>query len=696
MRFTTLLKWSLGSVIAAVAALCGLGCLSALSQEADQTAKKPNIVVILADDLGYSDIGCYGGEIKTPHLDRLAKNGLRFTNFYNTARCCPSRAALMTGLYSHQAGVGLMVENLNQPGYQGQLHRNCVTIAEVLRLIGYRCYMVGKWHLSRSNNLAAPNDSWPLGRGFDRYYGILQGASSYFRPSTLTRDNTPIEAPKEGYYLTDAFSDNAAQFILDHRQNHREKPFFLYTAYTAPHWPLHALKEDIARYRGKYREGWDVLRAKRHERMKEAGIVDPKWKTPASDAKPWDKLTDKEKDDLDLRMAIYAAQVDRMDQGIGRIIDALKQTGQFDNTLILFMADNGACAEIVERGKGGELGGPDSFSSYGQGWAWLSNAILRLFKHWTHGGGVSSPLIAHWPAGIPEKSRGQLRRQPGHLIDVMATCIDVAGATYPKEFQGNKIIPLEGKSLVPAFRDLPIEREAIYWEHEGNKAVLAKNWKLVAKFPGPWELYDLDADRPETTDLAAKEPQRVKQLAGMWQAWAERAHVLPLRPYGKAKEGKTKASSKREFPLQTGDKLEGASVPDIGGRGFTLHADIGPKEGDGVIVAQGGRNHGYALYVEQNHLAFAVRQGGVLFVAKAKEPLAPGQTKVTATLSKDGTLRLDRDDKQIAEAKANGAIPATPGEGLQVGQDLGASVGNYQAPFPFQGQIRQIVLKLHD
>ncbi len=462
----------------------------------------------LADDLGYSDIGCYGSEIKTPNLDKLAKNGLRFTNFYNTARCCPSRAALLTGLYPHQAGVGHMVENLNQPGYQGQLNRKCVTIAEVLRMIGYRCYMIGKWHLSRSNNLVTPNETWPMGRGFERYFGILQGSTNYFRPATLTRDNTRIEAPKDGFYLTDAFSANAVQFIHDHQRDHKDKPFFMYTAYTAPHWPLHALKEDIDRYRGKYRAGWDVLREKRHQKMIELGIVDPKWKLPSSDAKPWDKLTDTEKDDLDLRMAIYAAQVDRMDQGIGKIVDALRQTGQLDNTLILFLSDNGGCAEIIERGEGGELGGPDSFSSYGVGWAWMSNAIWRLFKHWVHGGGVSSPLIVHWPAVIPEPARGQLRKQSGHLIDVMATSLDVAGASYPQEYKGNKITPLEGKSLVPAFADRPIQREAIYWEHEGNKAILVGNWKLVTKFPGPWELYDLAADRAETTNLVTKEPER--------------------------------------------------------------------------------------------------------------------------------------------------------------------------------------------
>jgi len=503
-------------------------------------AKKgvPNIVVILADDLGFSDIGCYGSEIKTPQLDKLAKNGLRFTNFFNTARCCPSRAALLSGLYSHQAGVGHMTENLKLPGYQGQLNRNCLTIAELLRMFGYRTYMSGKWHLSRNGNMNDPNDSWPAKRGFDRFFGTIPGAGNFFRPHGLVRDMTPIEAPKEGFYYTDAISDTAVEFVRDHKKDHAKSPFFMYVAYTAPHWPLHALKEDIAKYRGKYRAGWDVLRTERHKKMVELGIVDAKWKVPPSDAKPFKGLSEKQIDDLDLRMAIYAAQVDRMDQGIGKIIAALEKQGMLDNTLVMFMADNGACAEVIERGMGGELGGPDSFSSYGVGWAWFSNGFLRLFKHWVHGGGVSSPLIVHWPANIPVPARGQLRQQPGHLIDIMATCVDVAGAKYPAEFEGKKITPLEGKSLLPAFADKAVEREAIYWEHEGNKAVLAYPWKLVSKHPGGWELYDLKNDRAEANDLAKAQPERVRDLAALWQSWAERSHVFPLRPYVMEKKKK--------------------------------------------------------------------------------------------------------------------------------------------------------------
>jgi arylsulfatase len=384
--------------------------------------------------------------------------------------------------------------------------------------------------------MKAPNDTWPTNRGFDRFFGTIPGGGNYFRPHGLVKDHTPIEPANANFYYTDAISNHAVEFLRDHKKDHERDPFFLYVAYTSPHWPLHALKQDIARYRGNYREGWDVLRARRHKKMIELGIVDPNWKTPTSDAPPFKDLTDKQIDDLDLRMAIYAAQVDRMDQGIGRIVTSLAQYGMLDNTLILFMADNGGCAEIIERGTGGELGGADSFSSYGVGWAWSSNGFLRLFKHWVHGGGVSTPLIVHWPAHIPPASRGGLRRQYGHLIDVMATCADVTGAKYPAEHEGHKITPLQGRSLVPAFADKAIERDAIFWEHEGNKAILVGHWKLVAKHPDPWELYDLQHDRAETDDLAARQPERARELDARWQAWAEQSNVFPLRPYAKKKK----------------------------------------------------------------------------------------------------------------------------------------------------------------
>jgi arylsulfatase A-like enzyme len=478
-------------------------------------AAKPNIVVILSDDMGFSDIGCYGGEIKTPNLDGLAKRGVRFSQFYNTARCCPTRASLLTGLYPHQAGVGHMMEDRGHDGYRGTLNRQNVTIAEVLKPEGYRSYVVGKWHVTPGQTAKAleKRDNWPLQRGFDRFYGTIHGAGSFFDPSSLVRDNTLItsandpEYPSQHYYYTDAISDHAVKFIREHAAANSEHPFFLYVAYTAAHWPLHAKDKDVAKYKGRYDNGYEPVRAARWARQKKMGLVDAKW-GHAPPAENWGAVTNKP---FERRcMEVYAAQVDAMDQGIGRIIRELKAQRRFDNTLILYLQDNGGCAELmgratnfnaraaqrsfppmdkeaqqfdsvpkqtrdgrpVRRGYGVMPGGPDTYIAYGKGWANVSNTPFREYKHWVHEGGISTPLIAHWPAGIPERRRNRIEGQPGHLIDIMATCVDLAGAAYPTERNGEKIKPMEGVSLRPAFSGRSLQRaQPIFWEHEGNRAV---------------------------------------------------------------------------------------------------------------------------------------------------------------------------------------------------------------------------------
>ena len=516
------------------------GCMRTVRLSTLRASKsKPNIILIMADDMGYSDIGCYGGEIQTPNLDKLADNGLRFTQFYNTARCCPTRASLMTGLYAHQTGMGWMTAaNLGYKGYRGDLNNRCVTIAEVLKQAGYRTYMTGKWHLTYDKYWDGPKHSWPCQRGFDRFYGTIAGGGSYFNPTALTHDNTRIEAPARDYYYTDAISDNAVKFITEHNQTKGGKPFFLYVAYTCPHWPLHAKPHDIEKYRGKYMNGWDALRAERHKRMIKMGLVHKDWDITPRDrkVKAWNDVDQPKKELWDLRMAVYAAQIDCMDQGIGRIISAVENAGKLNNTLVMFLSDNGGCAESISRSKKDIdlLGTDDSFESYRINWANASNTPFRLYKHWVHEGGIATPLIVHWPDRI--KARGELRHQPGHVIDIMATCLDVTGATYPRKYKGHKIVPLEGKSLVPAFDNEAIvlgtpygEREAIYWEHEANRAIRLGKWKLVAKgINGPWELYDMELDRTELNNLAQKYPKRTKKMAAMWQKWAERADVLPL------------------------------------------------------------------------------------------------------------------------------------------------------------------------
>ena len=426
-------------------------------------SRQPNILLILNDDMGFSDLGCYGGEVHTPNLDRLAGDGLRFTQFYNTARCCPSRASLLTGLHPHQTGVGHMMGDDGLDGYRGDLSHRCVTIAEVLKAAGYCTYMSGKWHISRHTGPDGPKHSWPCQRGFDEYYGIITGAANYWKPNTLTRNNTQIlnhELP-DGYFLTDAISDEAAQFVRAHAEETSDAPFFTYVAYTAPHWPLHAHEEDTERYHGRFAAGWDELREERLARMREMGILDDRWglseRDPSQPA--WDRASHKKWQQR--RMEVYAAQINRMDQGIGRIIQALEETNQLDNTLILFLADNGGCAEElrgpsqpatnthistattsdgkpVQRGNDPSvMPGPETtYQSYGVPWANLSNTPFRLYKHWVHEGGIATPLIVHWPAGI--EAKGELRHQPGQLPDVMATCLDVSGAQYPQQHAGNR------------------------------------------------------------------------------------------------------------------------------------------------------------------------------------------------------------------------------------------------------------------
>ncbi len=508
-------------------------------------AAKPNIIVILADDMGYSDIGCYGGEIPTPNLDALAKGGLRFTEFYNTGRCCPTRASLLTGLYQHQAGIGHMNEDDGLPGYVGHLNDRCVTLAEVLKPAGYFTAMTGKWHVGQDAGVT------PWGRGFERNLtapaGGFYGADSPRAKLYLNGEKIANDDPRlpEDWYTTDLWTDFGIRFIDEAISE--KKPFFLYLAENAPHFPLQAPAEDIAKFRhGIYQQGWDKLREARYERQKAMGLIDPKWELSPrdEDVRAWDSLSAEEKDRFDHIMSIYAACVWHMDLAIGKLVAALKEKGVYDDTLILFMSDNGGNAEGGPQGRlnGKNPGGAGSTVFCGQSWANLENTPNRLYKHFNHEGGISTPLIAHWPAGISAKD--EFRTQPAHLIDIMATVADFGGATYPKEFGGKEILPMEGRSLRPAFENKPLERDAIFWEHEGNAAIRTGDWKLVREgLRGAWELYDLKADRTETHDLAAQEPDRVERMDALWTAWAERADVLP-RPGGGRKKGRNGAAKR--------------------------------------------------------------------------------------------------------------------------------------------------------
>ena len=502
---------------------------------AARAADRPNIVVVLVDDMGFSDVGCYGGEVPTPNLDRLAARGVRFTQCYNAARCSPTRASLLTGLYPHQAGMGWL-DNRVEPqsrGIHGRLLPRCVTVAEVLRDAGYFTAMTGKWHLGQQHGCV------PWGRGFSRSlnsrYGEVYFPREKDRPGTeklyLDGEEMPKDSPVfgEDWYSTDLFTDWGLKFIDEARAE--KKPFFLYIAQGAVHFPLRAPAEVIEKYRGRYMDGWDVMRDRRYAKQVEMGLIDPRWplaprppEVPAWDTRPADR-----RERFDRIMAVYAAMIDRIDASIGTLVAGLERRGILDDTLILFLSDNGGNAEGgppgVTDGEG-PIGGPQSSVKLGMNWATLANTPFRRYKHFTHEGGISTPLIAHWPAGISAARRNALEGQPVHLIDVMATAVDLAGARYPRERDGHAIEPMQGVSLRPALDGKPLARtRPIFWEHEGNKAVRDGKWKLVLRHRQPWQLFDMEADRTEGHDLIGQHPELATELETAWDDWARRTFV---------------------------------------------------------------------------------------------------------------------------------------------------------------------------
>jgi arylsulfatase A-like enzyme len=527
--------------------------------------KRPNIIIIMADDMGFSDAGCYGGEIHTPNIDYLAANGLRFTQFYNTSRCCPTRASLLTGLYNHDAGIGEMTEDRQLPGYRGHITEDAVTVAEVLKASGYHTAMSGKWHVSNtieqkgaqeqlnwlnhktSFPAFSPLIQYPVNRGFEKYYGNIWGVVDYFDPFSLVNGTTPVEKVPEGYYHTNAINDTAVAYIKEFSKE--EKPFFLYVAETAPHWPLHALPEDIEKYKDTYKTGWEATREARYKKMVTLGLIDsskaqlsPRWQKDLT----WENNPDKEYDAR--AMAVHAAMVDRMDQGIGRIINALKEAGELDNTLILFLSDNGASPESsAGYGPGFDrpnetraglkvnyslkkdvMPGPETtFASIGQRWANVANTPYQYWKIESYEGGIHTPMIAFWPKGITAKS-GSFTNQVGHVMDFMATFVELAGAKYPTEFNGNKIKPMEGLSLVPVFKGKQrAGHKVLFNEHYGGRYVRTDEWKLVSRNKEKWHLYHINDDETELNDLSEKNPAVVQQLDSLWNEWAYKHNVLP-------------------------------------------------------------------------------------------------------------------------------------------------------------------------
>ncbi|MCF7816680.1 MAG: arylsulfatase [Kiritimatiellales bacterium] len=532
--------WAIGGILMATMGVWG----------ADS---RPNIIVILADDLGFSDVGCYGGEIQTPNLDALAKEGVRFTQFYNCSRCSPTRASLLTGIYAHQA-------NLAKNGRS--LSLNAVTIAEVLKGAGYQTSMVGKWHLSVDKQLEkeehlkwlnhqidpgvpfSPIESYPVNRGFDKFYGVIWGVIDFFDPFSLVEGTKPVATVGKDFYFTDAISDKAVEYVREFSKE--GKPFFMYFAECASHWPIHALPEDIAKYKGRYNEGWAALRKERFDRQVGLGLFDKgKLVLPPLDAKEdWDALSEEERRFQSSKMEVHAAMVDRMDQGIGKLVAALKETGQFDNTLIFFLSDNGASPEVPTFPPGYDrpsqtrdgramqrdddlrlhpelIGSEESYTGIGEAWANAANTPYRFWKKESYEGGNHTPLIVHWPAGLKQKP-GSFSPALGHVMDIMPTCLELAGAKYPAKFDGHEIVPMDGISLLPVFATGARQgHETIYFEHAKGRAVRSGDWKLVSNCdtPNQWSLYNLAKDPTETEDVSDQYPEKKEFMITGWNQW---------------------------------------------------------------------------------------------------------------------------------------------------------------------------------
>jgi len=694
----------------------------------------PNVIVMMADDLGFSDLGCYGSEISTPELDRLASEGLRYTNFHVNPMCSPTRAALLTGLNSHMAGMGTVTHSdPGFPGYAHELRDNAVTIAEAFRDSGWATLMVGKWHLTKDAHLsdAAPKGSWPLQRGFERYYGILDAFTNFHQPHRLYEDNHHIAVDDypDGYFFTDDLTDQAIRMIDELRSSHPSKPFFLYFAHGAPHAPLQAPAADIERYRGQYDAGWDAVRAARFARQKRLGVVDERALLPPRnteelhDVQPWDSLSTAERELFARYMEVYAGMVDNIDQNFGRLRRHLEATGEWDNTIVVFTSDNGGSREgqrtgtsaylrtlltqvrktdlevvAVDHARLDLLGGPRALAHYPMGWAMVSCTPFRLYKVNTHRGGHSVPLIVSWPARTAaagsvgaeawQLTAGGLRTQYQHVTDVFPTLAELAGADVPAARNGVVSPALAGASFAATLSDEAAEsshREQ-YFEMNGHRAFYRDGWSAVTchrrRRPfsdDRWELHNLSDDPTESRDLAAEHPDRLGELRRAWEeaAWANQVFPLDegnsvnmiMRPpwYGEWAAGVRLRPGTPTLERWRSQQL-------IFAKSFDVAAEIDWRPGDsGVLVAHGDQGGGYSLYVDDDRLFYAHNAYGDMTVVDCG-PLAPGAALVELSVRNAGSLRWDArvsvDGRAAGEAPGLvGLMAMAPFEGIDVGID---------------------------
>ncbi|MFT5481386.1 MAG: arylsulfatase A-like enzyme [Halieaceae bacterium] len=726
-------------------------------QEPSAPESAPNVLVIILDDTGFADFGAFGSEINTPGIDRLSAEGLRYNNFTTTAVCSPSRAALLTGLNHHSAGVGWLA-NMNSgfPGYRGEIRSDVMTLPEVLRENGYNTFMVGKWHLTNSAHLSAagPFDSWPMQRGFEQFWGILDGESNQWNPAYVYEGNRVIDVPQDGsFYFPDAITEQAIDMLRAQRAASRSKPFFLYYATTATHAPHHTLPRDREKYRGRYDEGYDVIRSKRLAKQKALGIVPENTElTPHyPKVKPWSELADDERLVSARLQENYAAYLDNTDQQIGKLIAYLEESGELDNTIIVVTSDNGASKEtgtvgttMATRYFNGiadtteknmrdidKIGGPETHPNYPHGWLQVSNTPFKLAKATTHGGGVRDPLIIHWPQGIEEG--GEIRPQFHHINDITPTILEAIGIDMPASFRGESLRPIEGTSMAYTFNESPHKSRKTeqYYELEANRAYVADGWKIVTRIkPGQpydsvdWELYNLNEDFSENNNLAAQFPEKVKVLEKKWWEAAERYNVLPIHDEPIIKRAfrslaRMGSVNYKRYDYNPGaDTIHNIHAPLLYGRNFTLvaNADRDSTEQEGVLAAMGGYDVGYTFFIKDNHLYYGANIGGEYTQVRSSQPLPKGRIELQAKFSRDendkqsekngeassdgsfshrglrtGKMTLLVDGKVIGSAPFLRPVPKSTWEGLDIGRDQRTAVSKeYRAPFPFQGTLESV------
>jgi arylsulfatase A-like enzyme len=706
----------------------------------DNTAKagSPNIVVVLLDDVGFADLGCYGSEIRTPNLDALAAAGLRYTNFRTCAMCSPTRAALMTGLNSHSAGVGWLADlDAGYPGYRGDMTSNAATLAEVLRDAGWSTMHVGKWHVNRgsSNGADGPYDNWPTGRGFDRAYWFQGHSTDYFRPSEMIDGVTPVEPiEKEDYFATEDLTDRAISYVRTQKALAPEKPFYLQLCFPTAHSPLQARGRERDAYKGMYDEGWDVIRAKRLERQRKLGLVPETTQLPplSGAAEPWDKLSAVQKKVYARYMEVYAAMMTNMDAQVGRFLASLEEIGERENTLVLVFSDNGGSPEGTETGTPNVfaaafgrpvpleeaeklydvMGEDPTFPHYPIGWACASNTPFRMYKQYTHLGGVADPLLVAWPKGIA--ARGENRDRFVHVIDLYPTILDAAGVKRPDVYRGKKLKPVEGASALPTFANKEaVVRTEQYFELGGQRAYLDGNWRLVTRHErgtpfeeDRWELYDLSKDPNEMNDLASANPEKVKELAAKWNAAAEKYNVFPLDDRNlviKISQDRLRRGLRNKWVLVPPmERISAHVAPGVGGFDHTITAELmrPAGKGDGVIVACGSQPAGYVLHITNGKLVY--EQSLFPWRDRVESPVPVPDGNVTVRYEQkmtarpfEGTGSLWINGTKVAEHHFPHALVGTGYDGFSLGADLGNRVSTmYEGPHPFQGTIAKVEIDI--